>query len=420
MNFEKKMLLRNRSFKTLLITDAFSKFADSMDNVIVTLLVINLTGSSTSTGILLAITTLPGILFSLIGGTLSDVQNNKKIITIVTMIQSALILLIAVFVRINGLNFAILCIVLFVLESFSRMYSPAFTKATVDTVSKENYQQAISTITTIGSLVQMFGNALCSTLVSFIGYTYTLLVNAISYFCASILSTKLNIKSQNSIENVKNGVESVINSSKIKEFLSEIWSGIRYVTDNRRVFGVILTISSINFILAWFDVALPFLLIESLNIPVESLGYIKTVSTVMFVIAGVFVTKKEINNYRKAVSISIAFLGTAVFAMSLIKNVFVSSALWGSAAFFRTIASLILMTQLTTSADDSMIGRVMGVFMFVTSILMLVSRLLSGYLVSYLGAPNTFKIAGCLFLGLTFCYLKVVPNKQTLVGGSNG
>jgi hypothetical protein len=67
-----------------------------------------------------------------------------------------------------------------------------------------------------------------------------------------------------------------------------------------------------------------------------------------------------------------------------------------------------------------MIGRVMGVFMFVTSILMLVSRLLSGYLVSYLGAPNTFKIAGCLFLGLTFCYLKVVPNKQTLVGGSNG
>lgn len=420
MIFKTKMLLKNRSFRTLVITDVLSKFADSMDNVIVTLLVINLTRSSTSTGILLAITTLPGILFSLIGGTLSDVQNNKKIISIVTMIQSALILLIAVLLRINRLNFAILCIVLFALESFSRMYSPAFTKATVDTVSKENYKQAISTITTIGSLVQMFGNALCSTLVSFIGYTYTLLVNAISYFCASIQSTKLGVKSQNSIENVKISDESVSNSSKIKNFLSEIWSGIRYVTGNRRVFGVILTISSINFILAWFDVALPFLLIELLKIPVESLGYVKTVSTVMFVIAGVFVTKKEISNYRKAVSISIAFLGTAVVAMSLINNVFISSVLWGSAAFFRTIASLILMTQLTTSADDSMIGRVMGVFMFVTSMLMLVSRLLSGFLVSYLGAPNTFKIAGCLFLGLTFCYLKVVSNKQTVVGGSNG
>lgn len=171
MNFDKKILLRNRSFQTLVITDVFIKFADSMDNVIVTLLVINLTASSTSTGILLAITTLPGILFSLIGGTLSDVQNNKKIISIVTMIQSALILLIAFLLRINRLSFAILCIVLFVLESFSRLYSPAFTKVTVDIVFKENYKQAISAITTIGSLVQMFGNSLCSTLVSFIGYT---------------------------------------------------------------------------------------------------------------------------------------------------------------------------------------------------------------------------------------------------------
>ena len=79
MNFDKKILLRNRSFQTLVITDVFIKFADSMDNVIVTLLVINLTASSTSTGILLAITTLPGILFSLIGGTLSDVQKRPAV-----------------------------------------------------------------------------------------------------------------------------------------------------------------------------------------------------------------------------------------------------------------------------------------------------------------------------------------------------
>lgn len=68
-----------------------------------------------------------------------------------------------------------------------------------------------------------------------------------------------------------------------------------------------------------------------------------------------------------------------------------------------------------------MVGRVMGVFMFIMSISMLISRLLSGYLVSYLGAHNTFKIAGCLFLGLAICYLKVVSNRQAAAaGGSNG
>jgi len=69
------VLIRNRNFRNLVITDMFTKFADSMDNVIITLLVIKLTGSSISTGILLAITTLPGILFSLIGGTLSDMKS---------------------------------------------------------------------------------------------------------------------------------------------------------------------------------------------------------------------------------------------------------------------------------------------------------------------------------------------------------
>ena len=88
-------LMKNRDFRILTVTDIFTKFADSMDNVIVTLLVIHLTGSSLNAGILLAVTAIPGILFSLVGGTLSDIKSKKKILSLMTGLQSLLLLILA-------------------------------------------------------------------------------------------------------------------------------------------------------------------------------------------------------------------------------------------------------------------------------------------------------------------------------------
>jgi MFS family permease len=382
----------------------FTKFADSMDNVIITLLVIKLTGSSMSTGILLAITTLPGILFSLIGGTLSDIKSQKKIISIMTALQAILLLILALFIKTNRISFAILCIILFVLESFSRLYSPAFTSATVNIASKENYKQAVSTITTVGSLVQMIGSAICATLVALIGYIPTLVVNSFSYFCSSLLSTKLNIKSN----------ENVANTTKARDVLYNANLGLKYVINHGDIMGLIIIISMINFILAWFDVALPFLLTDFINVPIEFLGYIKSASTFMFVIAGLIMAKKKVNNTKNVISMSIAILGCSVITMSYIKNIFFSVILWGSAAFFRTIASLLLMSQLAIVSDENMIGRVMGAFMLITSISMLLSRLLSGALVTYLGASTTFKIAGFTFLILAIFSLRKLPKNTEL------
>lgn len=399
-------LIKNRNFRTLAITDMFTKLADSMDNVIITLLVIKLTGSSMSTGILLAITTLPGILFSLIGGTLSDIKSQKKILSIMTALQSILLLILALFIKTNRISFIILCIILFVLESFSRLYSPAFTSATVNIVSKGNYKQAVSTITTVGSLVQMAGSAICATLVGLIGYIPTLLVNSFSYICSSLLSTKLNVKSNDNVNN----------TTKVKDVLYNANLGLKYVTTHGELMGLIIIISLINFILAWFDVALPFLLTDFINVPIESLGYIKSASTFMFVIAGLIMAKEKVNNTKNVTSISIAILGCSVVIMSYIKNIFFSAIVWGIAAFFRTIASLLLMSQLAIVSDENMIGRVMGFFMLITSISILLSRLLSGIMVTYLGASTTFKIAGFTFFILAILSFRKLPKNKDLTG----
>lgn len=399
-------LIKKRNFRTLVITDMFTKLADSMDNVIITLLVIELTGSSMSTGILFAVTTLPGILFSLIGGTLSDIKSQKKILSIMTAFQSTLLLILVLFIKTNKISFAILCIILFMLESFSRLYSPAFTSAIVNIVSKENYKQAVSTLTTVGSLVQMVGSAICATLVALIGYIPTLLINVFSYICSSLLSTKLNIKSNDNINNTTN----------VKDILYNVNLGLKYVIIHGDLMGLIIIISMFNFILAWFDVALPFLLTDFINVPIEFLGYVKSASTFMFVIAGIIMAKKKVNNTKNVISISIAILGFCIVIMSYIKNIFFSVILWGIAAFFRTIAVLLLMSQLAIVSEENMIGRVMGFFMLITSISMLLSRLLSGVIVTCLGASTTFKIAGFTFFILAILSFIKLPKNKGLRG----
>lgn len=395
------ILIRNRNFRNLVITDMFTKFADSMDNVIITLLVIKLTGSSTSTGILLAITTLPGILFSLIGGTLSDMKSQKKILTMMTVLQAGLLLVLAFLVKVDKISFLLLCILLFVLESLSRFYSPALTSAVVNVVSKEDYNQAIATRSTAESIVQMVGSSLCATFVTFIGYAATLLVNSFSYVSSSILASKLKIKSNMNTQ--KTSVEDVLSNAKL---------GMNYVMSNGTILGLILVISLINFILAWFDVALPFLLTDSLHIPVESLGYIKAVSTFMFIIAGIVMSLYKVKRIKQTILVSIAVFGGAVLGLSYVKGVYTLALIWGGAAFFRTIVSLLLVAELTYFSDKNMIGRVMGFFMLITSVSMFLSRLLSGKLVSYFGASTTFKIAGFMLIIIAIISFKMIPKRK--------
>lgn len=397
------ILIKNPDFRNLTIADMFSKFADSMDNVIITLLVIKMTGSSMSTGVLLAITTLPGILFSLIGGTLSDIMNQKKIISLMSLLQSILLIILSLLLEVNKVNFFILCFVLFVLESLSRFYGPAMTAATVNIVSKEDYKEAMSSITTAGSIVQMIGSAICATLVTFTGYVATLFINSMSYLSSCFLARKLTIQS-------KKGTK----STKVEDVAANMKLGLNYVVNNSIVLNLILIISLINFILSWFDVALPFFLTNFINMPIESLGYIKAVSIFMFVIAGIIMSVKKTNKIKTTIFISIVLLGSGVFGLSYVRDVYLLTVLWGGAAFFRTIVSLLLMAELAYFSDKNMMGRVIGFFTLITYTSMLISRLLSGVLVSHFGAATTFQMAGIILIGISLLYFYIIPKRESI------
>ena len=138
----------------------------------------------------------------------------------------------------------------------------------------------------------------------------------------------------------------------------------------------------------------------------------KSTTTLMFVLAGVLMSKFKIENTDKVIGLSIFMLGILIYAITLNSQFLFVVILWGMAAFFRTIASLLLMSQLGVQSDEDKIGRVMGFFMFVTSITMLISRLLSGYLVSYFGAKITFRIAGIIIVGLSLLTILKLRKKE--------
>ncbi len=381
--------LHNKTFTKLCIANLMTRLGDSLDNLVITLLAIQLTNSGSATGILLSIASIPGIVLSIVGGAVSDTIKKERVLIIITSIQGVLVLTLALITFTGKITFSTLCLFLFILECCSRFYTPAFISTVVNIVDNKQYSKAQSILTTSSSLVEMIGSAVFTSVITLFGYTIPFLINSGSYFISSLIlrCTKF-LKVESKVAQNKENI-------KLKEAVKE---GFSYLKTQPFIMRLIIIVLVMNFCLALYDVGLPFLLSEQLNLPIEYLGYMKTISLFAFVIAGVVATKLSFSRPMLSSSIAIAVMGISVLIISFSTNFLYTSFIWGVAAFSRTIVAILISSNLAIAPDKIYVGRITGIVATFSSIGIFISRGVSGIIVDFMGANMIFLMSGIVFI----------------------
>lgn len=185
--------MKNKNFIIIVIGQIISLFGNAIQRFSMSLYLLEFTGSTAAFANILAISTIPYILFAPIAGTLSDRVNKKKIMVYLDFFCSALIGGYAL-ILLNGRDHeVIVAVVMFMLSICFTLYGPAVTASIPQIVEEDKLTSANGVINQVGSIVNFAGPILAGVLYGIVGIKAIVIINAISFFVSAIMELFLDI-----------------------------------------------------------------------------------------------------------------------------------------------------------------------------------------------------------------------------------
>ncbi|MBS6501531.1 MAG: MFS transporter [Clostridium sp.] len=185
--------MKNKNFIIIVIGQIISLFGNAIQRFSMSLYLLEFTGSTATFANILAISTIPYILFAPIAGMLSDRVNKKKIMVYLDFFCSFLIGGYAI-ILLNGRDHeVIVAIVMFMLSICFTLYGPAVTSSIPQIVEEDKLTSANGVINQVGSIVNFAGPILAGVLYGIVGIKVIVIINAISFFASAIMELFLHI-----------------------------------------------------------------------------------------------------------------------------------------------------------------------------------------------------------------------------------
>ena len=207
--------MKNKNFIIIVIGQIISLFGNAIQRFSMSLYLLEFTGSTAIFANILAISTIPYILFAPIAGMLSDRVNKKKIMVYLDFFCSFLIGGYAI-ILLNGRDHeVIVAIVMFMLSICFTLYGPAVTSSIPQIVEEDKLTSANGVINQVGSIVNFAGPILAGVLYGIVGIKAIVIINAISFFASAIMELFLDIPDLVVNEDVESKLQSKVESNNV-------------------------------------------------------------------------------------------------------------------------------------------------------------------------------------------------------------
>lgn len=207
--------MKNKNFIIIVIGQIISLFGNAIQRFSMSLYLLEFTGSTATFANILAISTIPYILFAPIAGMLSDRVNKKKIMVYLDFFCSFLIGGYAI-ILLNGREHeVIVAIVMFMLSICFTLYGPAVTSSIPQIVEEDKLTSANGVINQVGSIVNFAGPILAGVLYGIVGIKAIVIINAISFFASAIMELFLDIPDLVVNEDVESKLQSKVESNNV-------------------------------------------------------------------------------------------------------------------------------------------------------------------------------------------------------------
>ena len=389
-------LLSIRDYRLLLIGNALAFSCVQLRSMAQAWWVLEETGSPVWVGIVNSAPALGLILFSLLGGTIADRTDRRKILVRSRFLASALAFLTAYLVASDYIAMWNLIVIGIAAGTVFAFNNPASQTYVMDVVGRESLLPAISLNRTIGSVARIGGPALGGIVLASLGLFSMFLLLCGMYAAAFAVSLFLKTRT----EPVRPTSSSV---------LTDLKDGVRYVWKTPHV-RWLLIISLTAIFIGMFPALIPLYALTILDSPFDrevAYGVLLSSTGIGALIGSIALTaagdvKKKGRLLLAAgmlVSFSMVLFGLSRwFPLSVIATLLLGA---GGSAF--TIGSGVL---LQISVDAAMRSRVTSVFMLIVQLFPL-GWLLGGVLAELVGPTETLVCGGAtVLLLLSLAYVR--------------
>ncbi|MEW6367297.1 MAG: MFS transporter [Acidobacteriota bacterium] len=368
------------------------------------------TGSAALLGLLMMLSSLPGVILGPVGGTFADRHSRRAIIIVCDVLDGIAVLLFAALIALASDAKSWILVLLFIVSIFigivGAFFRPAISAAIPDILPQEKLATGNALSQFSFHLSVFVGVGLGGLLLRVLGVTTLILVNGVSYLFAAASEFFMTIPQ-------KLPEKSATWRDKLLDVKRDTVDGFRYVWANPGMRILFFAFAFLNFFLMPIIMLFPFYVEDFLKATTDWYGYLMATFSVGMVIGGLLTGRMKLSgSARTGALIGCMFAYTAGSgALGLITSprVALPYLLVGGMVNGFIYNTIVTILQLSTPSEIR--GRVFGVLGTIASGLMPLAMGLAGWVadLTHQNIPLIFGACGSIQVLLT---LTVALNRK--------
>jgi MFS family permease len=337
-----------RNYRLYAIGQGISACGSWMQSVAQGLLVLDLTGSGSALGLVIALQMLPMLLFGPWGGVVADRFPKRKILYVtqtgfatLSLVMGALVITGAIrlwMVFAMGMLFGLV-------KVFDNPTQQTFVR---EMVGDEHLRNAISLTATEGNLARVIGPTIAGVLVATVGLGECFVVDGLSYGLVALSLARMNPAELHPAPSV----------SRAK---GQLVAGFRYVRSSATLSTLLAMMAIVGMLTYEFSVILPLLAEFTFGSSASGYAALTAAMGAGSVVGGLYAASRRGSSPRKLAFISACF-GTAVWLVAIAPTLTLAVAGMVIVGFFSINFTSLGNVTLQLDARPDMQGRVMALY----------------------------------------------------------
>lgn len=280
--------MKNKNFIIIVLGQIISLFGNSIQRFSMSLYLLQFTGSTATFANILAISTIPYIIFAPIAGKLSDSVSKKKIMVYLDFFCAILIGGYAFVLLREKDSTLIIGVVMFMLSICYTLYGPAVTASIPQMVEEDKLTSANGIINQVNSIVNFLGPILAGILYGLLGIKLIVIINAISFLISAIIELFIDIK------DIEKNKEKVFSMNFINKSFIDMKDSFVYLKNKKKIIlGIIASYAFCNiFLVPILSIVCPYFINIFLNLSSKVYGIAEAICVLGMILGGFFISIK--------------------------------------------------------------------------------------------------------------------------------
>ncbi len=244
-------IVEKHNFRLIIFGNITSRIGDEVNKVAFSVWAATVTGSASTVAIVYSMQTFARFFFSIFIGKFIDNSSKKQIMIVSDLSRGVLTIINAAIILYAPIEYKIVLLstVAFFLGFFESMFSPSLNSLIPQIFQKDNIKRVNANKFTFTSLSRITGLLFASVIVSFLGFFYSYVINALTFTMSGIAEFFI-INGMKDKAKRKNKTFRLFFSKNAISYLISHFKGSYSIIENNSIKSIIVLAAGINFFLA--------------------------------------------------------------------------------------------------------------------------------------------------------------------------